>query len=115
MLGLYLSEDLITALRRGELTTCESSARLHEIDPELVPSRLDAVGKKFDVMDEDGKSRARAKLVACFLTTFGKPDERLAVDAERWKADYAKFWSANFPDEPLDPTTELFVCRWAVL
>lgn len=117
--GLYLSANQIQALKsQRKLTSCEPKQRIEKIDGNLVSDRKKSVGQVFDVADERGKPQAKAKLLECFVTTFGNPDPKLVSgmgfgsDIQKCKSEYAMFWKRNFPTETLNDSTELFVSIW---
>lgn len=119
IIGLYLTQNQIDSLKSGnKFTTCEPKQRIEKLDHQLIPSRQKSIGQIFDVADEGGKVQIKAKLVDCFITTFGKPDPKFVFemgfgsDYQKMKSEYSKFWQDNFPSEQLNDTTELFVTMW---
>ena len=118
MIGLYVGESQIDYMKAGNsLTSCEPRKRLDEIDRNLVPEQLKAIGQVFDVADEEGEPRLQATLKDCFITTYGNPDMRLITglgfkEVSEFQNGYSEFWKANFPKAKLLDTTELFISVW---
>jgi uncharacterized protein YhfF len=117
-IGVYLSAKQIEVLRTGHLTTCSPKKQTDRIDPKLVLTRLNSIGKSFMVADKKGRPQLRAKLIDAFVTHYGDPDERLVAgtgfgdDTELCKSVYRQFWEQTFPSEPLTESTPLFVEFW---
>lgn len=118
-IGLYLEPNQIQTLVSGQkLTSCEPKLRIDKIDSSFVQVRNNSIGKVFDVADEGGKIRTKAKLIECYITTFGNPKAGMVsglgfgTDVQRYKSEYSEFWKKNFPEEMLTEESELFVTVW---
>lgn len=118
-IGLYLSNNQIQTLKsQQKLVSCEPLQRLEKIDSNLISDRKNSVGQIFDVVDDNGKTQAKAKLSECFITTYGAPDSKLVSgmgfgsNTQEYKSEYITFWQQNFPTESLDESTELFISIW---
>ena len=118
-IGIYIPKPQIDSLKSGNIfTTCEPRERIEKIAPYLITSRLSSIGQVFEVADEGGSAHTRAKLIDCFITTFGSPDLKFVsgmgfgADVAKCKFEYEKFWKINFPTDELSEATELFVTVW---
>ncbi|MCC2677944.1 MAG: hypothetical protein K0R29_520 [Pseudobdellovibrio sp.] len=118
-IGLYLGEfEIQNLIATGRLTSCEPKLRIDGIDSSFIKNRMRSVGKVFDVADEDGNIKTKAKLADSFITTFGNPDPKMVSglgfgsDVQACKEQYSAFWKENFPEVSLTDSTELFVSIW---
>lgn len=103
-------------LNKGLFVSCEPVERIDEIQKGLVDERLSEKGQTFLVCDMEKEIQGKAKLIDAFISTYGDPDPIMLEymgfkdNPDKFKAEYAKLYNAQFPDYSLIEDTELFVC-----
>src|SRR5579862_6707467 len=110
-LGVRLIQQV---LEGSKTATCGPKSEFTEQE---LAATLNSKGKIVPVVDPDGRTWCRVRMIDVYATTFGHPDPRLVRgegdgdDVEKFKLDHLRVWAAELAaaGHPLTDETVLIV------